>query len=311
MIIKEHKKAFEQSKAVYESALLAFKGVDGFDVYNCSVPFKYKGRRHIYGRVEKREIWAASHVRLFEETGKDEFTAVPEFSIELEDPYIQNIKNEMIFGGTHVRKDGEAVLSYFGYFYRGTPTELNYFTTGPDFMKDIRVLQLHDGRLGIFSRVRTKVEVYVGFATVDSIDHLTTAAIAGAKPIDFIRPGMWGGVNQPYLLTSGKVGCIGHIAYNDKKPNGDPLSVYVNCAFVFDPVTRAMENEKVIGTKSCYPSCPAKKPNLEDCVFASGIVMREDGKCDLYSGLGDTGEGRITIDYPFEGYGQIVGHLEY
>ncbi|GET86600.1 hypothetical protein, conserved [Leishmania tarentolae] len=34
--------------------------------------------------------------------------------------------------------------------------------------------------------------------------------------------------------------------------------------------------------------------------------MREDGKCDLYSGLGDTHEDRITIDYPFKGYSVIL-----
>ena len=50
----------------------------------------------------------------------------------------------------------------------------------------------------------------------------------------------------------------------------------------------------------------AKKPDLVDCAFSSGIVMRKDGKADLYSGLGDAAEGRITIPYPFEGYGKIV-----
>lgn len=34
--------------------------------------------------------------------------------------------------------------------------------------------------------------------------------------------------------------------------------------------------------------------------------MRKDGKCDLYSGVGDTREGRMVIDYPFEGHGDIV-----
>ena len=34
--------------------------------------------------------------------------------------------------------------------------------------------------------------------------------------------------------------------------------------------------------------------------------MRDDGKVDLYGGMGDRAEGRITIDYPFEGYGKIV-----
>ncbi|KAG5485725.1 hypothetical protein LSCM4_06683 [Leishmania orientalis] len=311
MSFKKHKLAFEANKRVYESALLTFKGVDGFDVYNCSIPFLYRGKKHIYGRVEKREIWAGSHVRLFEETGKDEFTAVPELSWELEDPYIQNVRGEMIFGGTHVRKNGNKVLTYRGYFYRGTPVMLNYFTAGPDYMKDIRVVSLQDGRLGVFSRFRTEVEVYVGFTTVDSVDHLTMAVIASAKPIDFIKPGTWGGVNQAYLLSSGKIGCIGHTAYSDTKPSGEPLTVYINVSFVFDPETREVDAEQVIGTKSCYPDCPAKIPALEDCVFASGVVMRDDGKCDLYSGVGDTHEGRITIDYPFGGYGSIVGDFSF
>ncbi|CBZ24452.1 conserved hypothetical protein [Leishmania mexicana MHOM/GT/2001/U1103] len=311
MSLKALKASFEANKRVYESVLLTFRGVDGYDVYNCSVPFFYKGKMHIYGRVEKRDIWAASHVRLFEETGKDEFTAVPELSWELEDPYIQNVKREMIFGGTRVRKNGNEILSYYGYFYRGTPVELNYFTTGPDYMKDIRVVPLQDGRLGIFSRVRTKEEVYVGFSTVDTIEHLTTEVIAAAKAIDFIKPGTWGGVNQAYLLSSGKIGCIGHFAYNDTKPSGEPLMVYINISFVFDAETRQLDTEHVIGTKSCYPTCPAKLPFLEDCVFASGIVMREDGRCDLYSGLGDAYEGRITIDYPFEGHGSLIDNLHF
>lgn len=41
------------------------------------------------------------------------------------------------------------------------------------------------------------------------------------------------------------------------------------------------------------------RPNPADCVFTGGIVMREDGKADLCSGLGDMAEGRITIDVPF------------
>jgi hypothetical protein len=34
--------------------------------------------------------------------------------------------------------------------------------------------------------------------------------------------------------------------------------------------------------------------------------MRNDSKCDLYSGISDAAEGRTVIDYPFEGYGKIV-----
>jgi hypothetical protein len=73
-----------------------------------------------------------------------------------------------------------------------------------------------------------------------------------------------------------------------------------------DPDTRTVESYKIIGTRDCYPPGPAKMPHLADCAFTSGIVMREDGKADLYSGLGDCKQGRLVIDYPFEGHGQIV-----
>ena len=81
--MKEAKAQFEAHKHIYESSLIRFIGVDGFDVYNCSVPFIYNGKKHIYGRVEKREEWANSHVRLFVETGKNEFTALPQLSWQL------------------------------------------------------------------------------------------------------------------------------------------------------------------------------------------------------------------------------------
>ena len=55
MDMREKKAAFEKNGRVYESALLTFKGVDGFDVYNCSIPFTWNGRSYIYGRVEKRD----------------------------------------------------------------------------------------------------------------------------------------------------------------------------------------------------------------------------------------------------------------
>nr|WOZ50635.1 MTP4 [synthetic construct] len=309
--MKQTKASFEANKRVYESVLLTFRGVDGYDVYNCSVPFFYKGKMHIYGRVEKRDIWAASHVRLFEETGKDEFTVVPGFYFQLEDPYVAKINNEMIFGGTHVRKDKQEISSYYGYFYRGTPDELTYFTTGPDCMKDIRVLQLQDGRLGVFSRPRVGCRASIGFVILNSIDELGAEVIAKAPPLDILSENTWGGVNQAYLLSSGKVGCIGHYSYEDTDEQQQPQRVYVNYSFVLDPQSRAIADAKIIGTKSCYPPCEPKVPFLADCVFASGIVMRSDGRADLYSGVGDSREGRITIDYPFKVHGTIIGDLNF
>lgn len=178
-------------------------------------------------------------------------------------------------------------------------------------MKDIRVLKLANHKIGLFSRPKTIAHSSIGFTIIDTIDELTPKVVEQAQPLNVIHTGAWGGVNQPYLLSTNKIGCIGHYSFLDKDETGAQITVYVNYAFVLDPITREVENAKIIGTKGCYPSCPPKTPKLIDCAFTSGIVMRSDGKCDLYSGLGDAFEGRITIDYPFEGYGDIIDNLHF
>jgi len=218
-------------------------------------------------------------------------------------------------GGTHVRYKQGAVDTFYGYFYKGTElNNLYYFTTGPEYMKDIRLVQLDDNQIGVFSRPRSEEirkkygsESIVGFTTINDVNELTAEVIENAPIIEgLFDKDEWGGCNQCYLLSSGHIGVIGHKCYNQPTEDGNEIKVYMNVSFVFDPKTHQLLDEKIIGTRSCYPEGPAKRPNLVDCAFTSGIVVRPDGKVDLYSGIGDTETGRITIDYPFEGYGEIV-----
>lgn len=307
MKLQKEKERFEKEFAAAESVVLRFHGVDGFDVYNCSIPFAYAGKRYIYGRVERREEWMRSWVRLFVETGTDEWTLVPDSMIyQLEDPFISLWQDQLILGGTHVRIAQEKLDTYYDYFYRGRQLEnLKYFATGPDFMKDIRLVQLADGRLGIFSRPRVANEASIGFAIVDDLDALTAEAVQHAVPLSgILGEGEWGGCNQAYLLESGKIGVIGHQSYSEIR-NGQEVLVYLNTAFVMDPLSLSVLHHQIIGARSSYPAGPAKKPELVDCAFTSGIVMRPDGMADLYSGIGDCQEGRVVIPYPFAGFGAI------
>ncbi|MDF2921667.1 MAG: hypothetical protein K0R57_581 [Paenibacillaceae bacterium] len=316
MSLLEQRAVFESGKRIYERALLSFCGVEGFDVYNCSIPFDWNGKRYLFGRVERRDEWARSWVRLFEETGRDEWTLVRDSMIyTLEDPYVSIIGREVVLGGTSVQYEAGKVSTFFGYFFRGSDLQdLRYFTTGPRRMKDIRLVELADGRIGVFSRPRGEdvkgrygSESMIGFTVISRLEELTPEVIAQAPYIsDIFGPGEWGGVNQAYLLDSGKIGIIGHICYRDRDEDGGELKVYMNMSFVFDPQTRQAADLRLIGTRTCYPPGPAKKPNLADCAFTSGIVLRPDGKADLYSGIGDCQTGRITIDYPFAGYGKLV-----
>ncbi|CCW68387.1 unnamed protein product [Phytomonas sp. Hart1] len=301
---------FEKTKVIYESTLLTFKGVDGYDVYNCSVPFKINGKFHILGRIERRHEWVNSYVCLFLESGKDEYTLVPDSMMwQLEDPFVSKLQGEMVIGGTRVKKNQGKVSDYATDFYRGVHNDLVYFTSGPTKMKDVRLVELQDGRIGVFSHHKFTNTCLTGFTIVNNLDDLSAESIYSATPIDHSAFGdAWGGVNQAYLLTSGKIGCISHHGYLADGEE-DIINVYCATSFVYEVTTNKVYSYKIIGTKQCYPYCPFKAPRLVDCAFASGIVMRDDGKCDLYCGLGDTCEGRLVIDYPFQGHGEVIDSL--
>lgn len=297
--MKDKVEEFIKNRKIYDKAMLNFHGIDGWDVYNCSIPFIKDGKKYIYGRVEKRDEWASSWVRLFEEKEKDNFYAVSDVIYQLEDPFIQFIDGELILGGTHVLYDGGKYSMYRSYFYRGFDLKnLKYFTSGPEQMKDIRLVQLDDG-IGVFSRPNGKI----GFTVIKDLSELTMKNIADAPIIEAIGEGEYGGCNQCYNIGNGFVGIIGHQAYWETKIK----RCYINMAYVMDVSSREIIDKKIIGTRDCYTDSVTAKPtqngtDLSFVTFSSGIVMRKDGKADLYSGVNDIGEGRITIDDPFAQY---------
>ena len=305
----EKRNDFEQNKKIYESVLLKFIGLkENDDVYNCSIPFTYKGKRYIFGRVEPHDKWATSRIYIFEEIEKDTYKKVDNvISYQMEDPFFTVINDEMILGGVSVIKSKGEPVTFHTCFYRGNePFEPMYFTTGPEMMKDIRLVQMPDG-IGVFSRP----DGYVGFTVVKDLLDIDKDVIENAPIIDFISGDSYGGLNQCHYLSSGMLGLIGHLVYPKINAQSQLERVYINIAAVFDPVKKKTVITKIIGTRSCYPKSDRIRMGcdgipLDDTAFTSGIVMREDGKVDLYSGLSDALEGRITVDYPFEGYGEIV-----
>lgn len=121
--------------------------------------------------------------RLLVESGKDEFTLVPrQLTNRLEDSFVSRVEGQVILGGTLVMKSYKTVTSYFGYFYRGAPHALTSFTTGPDFMKDIRAVQLADGHVEYFSHHKTNSSCLTGFITVERLVDTTQDITAAAQP---------------------------------------------------------------------------------------------------------------------------------
>ncbi|MGI5868754.1 MAG: DUF1861 family protein [Kiritimatiellia bacterium] len=308
--VQSMKAAFEASlPMVKESVVLTFEGVEkGYDVYNCSIPFAWKGVRHIFGRVEPHDKWASSRTMLFRESGKDQWTRVLEFgTLEIEDPFVQMVGGELVVGGTRVTKVAGEIVDYRGAFYRDHgkgPMHLEYFTTGPKMMKDIRLVEISPGRIGVFTRprgedVRAKYgsESVVGYTEIANLNDLTPSTIESVPIIEGVfGKDEWGGCNQAYLRPDGKVLVAGHLCcLGDVASNGKPRQIYCNAAFLFDPETRKASHIRLVATRRMYPAMEPKVPHLDDCVFTSGFEFLPDGSVDVYTGLCDAAEGRVRL----------------
>lgn len=285
---------------------LTFIGVDGYDVYNISTPFAIKGRTYLAGRVEKREN-ELSFVRIFEKTGEDEYTAIlPELTFRnLQDPFVTFIKGELVLGGVQIVPhplDEHRIISWQTLFFRGkTPAELKLCAVGPSCMKDIRLCELADGRVAIFSRPQGKKggKGKIGFTVIDSLKDLCADTILDAviDPSFFLKS-EWGGCNEVHLLKNGLLGVMGHMAFRTEE------GLHYNAmTFVVDPATGEHTAPRIIATRSDMTTeAFGKRPDLVDVLFTAGITRHGDGTATLYTGVSDCQAWCAEIDDPFTAY---------
>lgn len=282
---------------------ITFLGVDGFDVYNISTPFQCEGRTYIAGRVEKREN-EFSVVRLFEKTGEDEYTAIlPEMTFRnLQDPFVTIVRGEIVLGGVQIVThplDEHRIISWQTLFFRGkTLPELKLFAVGPSCMKDIRIGEMADGRIALFSRPQGKRGGLgkIGFTVIDSLDDLCADTVLEAV-VDpsYFCPDEWGGCNEIHLLQNGLLGVMGHMAF--RTPEG--LHYNAMC-FVLDPATGEHTAPRIITTRADMTAEPfGKRPDLVDVLFTAGVVRHGDGTATLYTGVSDCEAWCAEIEDPF------------
>ncbi|MGN0998119.1 MAG: DUF1861 family protein [Faecousia sp.] len=300
---------FARSPNVHGAVIHRFEGVDGCDVYNPSVPFTLDGVTYIAGRVEQRDS-ERSRVMFFRRVGGVWELCRDAMTLELQDPFVTWIKGELILGGVRVDWDEETGLAKAWYtdFYRGTSLQnLRYFASGPHHMKDVRLAELSDGRIGVFSRPQgPKVKAAygcvakVGFTIVEDLEHLTAEAIENAPFLEgLFLPEEWGGCNQVSLLSDGCLGVVGHIAWGEGPDENSKTLHYYGMAFVLNPITREMSQPRLIATRDCFPEGSAKQPRLRDVTFTSGILRNGDGTATVFTGLSDAQVGSAVIEDPF------------
>ncbi|WML58872.1 DUF1861 family protein [Neobacillus sp. PS2-9] len=282
---------------------IVFTGVGENDVYNISAPFEDEGELVIAGRVESRDS-EHSNVYFFVEREGQWVPREGAPVLELQDPFFTKIAGELVLGGVQIfpHPINKGALGWRTVFYKGANiASLKEFAKGPDGMKDLRLIELKDGSIGVLTRPQGEKggRGKIGWTRIASLDELTIDVVEQAPLLEgqFIDE-QWGGANEPHLLANGLVGVLGHIASFDEEGNRH----YYPMVFALNPETGDISDIELIATRSHFLPGPAKRPDLIDVVFSGGLVRKADGTADMYAGISDAEAQKITIIDPFLQY---------
>jgi hypothetical protein len=292
-------KDYNRSTLACNPKRIKFLGFEGYDIYNPTAPFDYNDKKIIIGRVEKRESELSEAVFFVQQEDGSyiEFKEMPRYV--LQDPFIKKIGNYWVFGGTEVfdHPTNQGHLWWRTKFYYGESLEaLEPLTVGPSGMKDIRLVGLKDGGVGVFTRPQGIVggRGKIGFVRIESIVDLTETIINNATLLDLFDDEEWGGVNDAYLLEDGKIGVLGHIA----KYSEGTIRHYYPMAFTIDPNYGSHSKMHIIASRGECLEGPSKRVDLVDVLFSSGLVF-ENEKVTLYIGVSDVEVQSVEIANPF------------
>ncbi len=294
-LLENHRK----NPCIGEAVRPVFKGIEGFDVYNPTAAFSYKGRKLLCARVEKRES-EVSRAVFFEETEKDIYQVIDGWkTYNIQDPCIAYVHGYYVLGGTELFPNPENPdgICWRTVFYYGKELEcMKRLAEGPSGMKDVRLVEMKDGRIGIFTRPQGEKggRGKIGFTVVDDFSEVTAEVMEEAPLLSLFRDEEWGGVNEAFLLSDGRIGVLGHIACFEP----EEVRHYFPMAFVFDPESRECKNIKILAERSELLPGPSKRPDLQDVLFSGGLI-REGREALLYVGVSDCEVQYLTVQNPF------------
>lgn len=290
----------DKKSTILNPVKLSFSGVGDKDVYNISAPFRIDGVTVIAGRVESRDS-EHSEIHFFVEQNG---TWIPKEGapvFTLQDPFFTFIHGELVLGGVEIfpHPAMDNALMWRTVFRKGKSLNgLSPFFTGPDAMKDLRLVELASGEIGVFTRPQGEKggRGKIGFTKASSLAGVTVELVNDAPLLaDQFIDAEWGGANEPHILNNGLVGVLGHVASFDEA--GDRH--YYPMVFALDPQTGEFSDMELIAVRAEFQPGETKRPDLADVVFSGGLVRHSDGTADLYAGISDAEAHRITIRDPF------------
>lgn len=294
-------------KEIFEKQGL--KVTERIDVYNPTNEFEINGVIYLAGRAEPRSSKFDPRTIFFKKVG-EHWEPQPEPVFKLEDPSITKIGDEFVLCGVKLKLGTNALMELFGIdkkvlqsyktsFYKGkTLDDLVMFAEGPAGMKDVRLVELPDGKIGVYTRpqgLKKGGPGQIGFTIIDKIGDLNARVIQDAPLLSTQFPeGEWGGVNEAISLSDGRVFVLGHRAYRDSYSQRH----YYPWAFIHNPKTGEIEDLGILAERSDFPEGPAKRPDLTDILFSAGIKFLPNDRLRLLVGMSDCEVGEMERDRP-------------
>ncbi len=289
--------------------ILKFEGLsEDRDVYNPAVLENSDGSLLLAARVESRQNATDARIMFFTESTLGTFRVVdrlPKF--DGEDPDLVRIGDELILSMVQAdwdKTDPTKLLGLRQIFYRGkSPEELQEFTKGPEGMKNIHLVGLSDGKIGVYTRPQN--DEYgrgkICYKILDSLDELNPENIVGGCLLeDRFEEDEWEGVNAVYANISENCECHGVLAH---KASRDEDGVhYVATAFIYNPLTQKRSAVEQIASRGDFPPGKSKRVDLKNVVYPGGLVRLGDGTAMIYVGLNDVDVARRPIKDPFSAH---------
>ncbi|MFG6121406.1 DUF1861 family protein [Thalassobacillus sp. B23F22_16] len=295
--------SYHSEKREIHAEKLHFSGVGDKDVYNITAPFENNGSSIIAGRVEARDTEHSEVVFFIEEAGEWK-PAEGLQSFYLQDPFVIRIHGQLVFGGVEIfpHPEKEDALMWRTVFYKGQDVaSLKKFAVGPDGMKDIRLVELPDGEVGVFTRPQGEKggRGKIGFTSIKSLDQLDEKLLTEAPLIkEHFLDEEWGGANEIHILANGWIAGLGHISQFDNQ--GDRH--YYPITFLFNSEKNEITDMEIIAVRDDFPPGEAKRPDLKDVLFSGGLVRLKNGKAEIYVGVSDAEAHKAIIPDPFTKY---------
>ncbi len=280
--------------------LIHLEGTDGCDGYNPSQAVRYEGETYHYVRMEPRHdefaYWSVPFRRLDGSRWEME-PALP--MLHFQDPFVATVDGTLVVGGVSVLGKTNSHVFFETILLQGeSPASLATFARSPLNMKDVRLLPLENGRIGIFTRPLggDGGRGRIGYLEVDGLEQISAKGMQQARlfPTQPVE-NQWWGANDVHLLADGAIGVIGHIA-----KISDGGRHYYAVAFVFDPREHEIvDGPRIVADRSRFPPYAPKREDLVDVVFPASLD-RERG--ELLCGVSDSAVGILEIGDPFADY---------